>query len=233
MSNQKIIERIKKLLRLAARSTHEGEAANALSQAQKLMEKHGLDTNAPELSDVCEMDIASKIKSKRPPAYFGGLVWLVAKSFGCDVHRVTDWFDGCHKVVFTGHNERPEVATYVYEVFERQLLKARKEYIASLNKRIKRTTKVARADLFCEGWVVAVKSKVNEFALTETESTQIKEYRENEHPNLKQMKGREASEEKARGGADNAYSAGYGAGKQVELNHGVNGRETEKLTVNK
>ncbi|EHK0753644.1 DUF2786 domain-containing protein [Vibrio parahaemolyticus] len=230
MSNQKIIERIKKLLRLAARSTNEGEAANALSQAQKLMAKHGLDSHAPELSDVCQADVLSKLKANKPAAYFSRLVWLVAESFGCHVHRADSW-DGKHRVVFTGHNERPEVATYVYEVLERQLLKSRKEFLATLNKRLKRTTKTARADMFCEGWVTAVRSKVNALALSDAESTQIKEFQSKKHGELKTLNVRSASEKKARGGADNAFSSGYESGKQAELNHGVNGRESQKLTM--
>ncbi|EOW2077615.1 DUF2786 domain-containing protein [Vibrio mimicus] len=230
MSNQKIIERIKKLLRLAARSTNEGEAANALSQAQKLMVKHGLDAHAPELSDVCQADVLSKLKANKPAAYFSGLVWLVAESFGCHVHRADSW-DGKHRVVFTGHNERPEVATYVYEVLERQLLKARKEFLATLNKRLKRTTKTARADIFCEGWVTAVRSKVNALVLSDAESTQIKEFQSKKHGELKTLNVRSASEKKARGGADNAFSSGYESGKQAELNHGVNGRESQKLAM--
>ncbi|HHC7395436.1 TPA: DUF2786 domain-containing protein [Vibrio parahaemolyticus] len=230
MSNQKIIERIKKLLRLAARSTNEGEAANALSQAQKLMAKHGLDSHAPELSDVCQADVLSKLKANKPAAYFSRLVWLVAESFGCHVHRADSW-DGKHRVVFTGHNERPEVATYVYEVLERQLLKSRKEFLATLNKRLKRTTKTARADMFCEGWVTAVRSKVNALALSDAEPTQIKEFQSKKHGELKTLNVRSASEKKARGGADNAFSSGYESGKQAELNHGVNGRESQKLTM--
>ncbi|MBE3912378.1 DUF2786 domain-containing protein [Vibrio parahaemolyticus] len=227
---KKIIERIKKLLRLAARSTNEGEAANALSQAQKLMAKHGLDSHAPELSDVCQADVLSKLKANKPAAYFSRLVWLVAESFGCHVHRADSW-DGKHRVVFTGHNERPEVATYVYEVLERQLLKSRKEFLATLNKRLKRTTKTARADMFCEGWVTAVRSKVNALALSDAESTQIKEFQSKKHGELKTLNVRSASEKKARGGADNAFSSGYESGKQAELNHGVNGRESQKLTM--
>ena len=38
----------------------------------------------------------------------------------------------------------------------RQLGKARREYLAGLNKRMKTTTKTTRADLFCEGWCRAV-----------------------------------------------------------------------------
>ncbi|MCZ6372600.1 DUF2786 domain-containing protein, partial [Vibrio parahaemolyticus] len=88
-----------------------------------------------------------------------------------------------------------------------------------------------RADMFCEGWVTAVRSKVNALALSDAESTQIKEFQSKKHGELKTLNVRSASEKKARGGADNAFSSGYESGKQAELNHGVNGRESQKLTM--
>ncbi|WP_367971625.1 DUF2786 domain-containing protein [Vibrio scophthalmi] len=228
MPNNKNIDKIKKLLRLA-KSANEHEAAAAMSRAQALMQQMGLSSESPELSDVSQSDVASKFKAKKPASYFSYLANTVAEAFGCHLHfRYESFTKSCH-VVFTGHNERPEVAKYAHEVLERQLVKARQDYIATLNKRIKSSTKTARADLFCEGWVVSVSHLVKEFALSESESNQIDEYIKQKHPNLSASKGRSASVKNARGGSDGAYFSGIVTGRSAQLSHGVQGSEQAKL----
>ncbi|APF79515.1 DUF2786 domain-containing protein [Vibrio cholerae] len=230
MANSKHISKIKKLLRLA-KSTNEHEAAAAMSRAQALMQQHGLSDESPELSDVCTGEIQSKFKAKKPTNYFACLSTMVAEAFGCRVYFNWNCFKGGYVVTFTGHNERPDVAAYAYEVLERQLIKARKEFISTLNKRIKASTKTSRADLFCEGWVGSVRTKVKEFSLSDEESQQLATYMKQAHPDLKTGNTRKASTKNARGGADDALWAGHVAGKAAELNHGVNGQEQGKLSV--
>lgn len=230
MANSKHIDKIKKLLRLA-KSANEHEAAAAMSRAQALMQQHGLSSESPELSDVCTGEIHSKFKAKKPTNYFACLSTMVAEAFGCRVHFNWNCFKGGYVVTFTGHNERPDVASYAYEVLERQLIKARKAFISTLNKRIKASTKTSRADLFCEGWVGSVRTKVKAFALSDSESQQIDTYMKQAHPDLKTGDTRKASTKNARGGADDALWAGHLAGKAAELNHGVNGQEQGKLSA--
>ena len=229
MANDKNIDKIKKLLRLAKSAT-EHEAAAAMSRAQALMKQVGLSNESPELSDIGQADLKSKFKAKKPTAYFSCLVSMVAEAFGCQPNFRLEPYTGSSYVVFTGHNERPEVAKYAHEVLERQLVKARKVYISTLNKRIKKSTKTARADLFCEGWVIGVRRLIKEFALTESESTQIKTFMDSKYPNLTEAKSRSASVKNSRGGSDDAQWAGVQAGKNAKLNHGVGGKEQAKLT---
>ncbi|MGN0925824.1 DUF7168 domain-containing protein [Ectopseudomonas mendocina] len=60
---------------------------------------------------------------------------------------------------------RSRLSGYAYQVLERQLQKARREFLAwPKNKRCKRSTKVARGDHFANGWIDAVYHKVDEFA---------------------------------------------------------------------
>ncbi len=224
------IDKIKKLLRLA-KSANEHEAAAAMSRAQTLMQQHGLSQESPELSVVCSGHVESKFRARKPTTYFATLGAMVAEAFGCRVHFTWNWIKGGYIVTFTGHSERPDVATYAYEVLERQLIKARTEFMGTLNKRIKRTTKTSRADLFCEGWVSSVKMKVKAFALSDEESQQLATYMRATHPDLKQSDTRQASTKNARGGADDALWAGYNAGKDAKLNHGVDGQEQGKLSA--
>ena len=226
----KHIEKIKKLLRLA-KSAKEHEAAAAMSRAQTLMQQYGLSNESPELSDVCTGEIQSKFKAKKPTNYFACLSSMVAEAFGCRVHFNWNGFKGGYVVTFTGHNERPDVASYAYEVLERQLIKARKAFISTLNKRIKASTKTSRSDLFCEGWVVSVRAKVKAFVLSDEESQQLATYIKQAHPDLRTSDTRKASIKNARGGADDALLAGHLAGKTAKLNHGVSGHEQGKLSI--
>lgn len=231
MSNQKAIERIKKLMRLASKSTSKGEAANALSQAQKLMAKHGLQTDSPELAGVNEVKASSKTQSQSIPTHISALIRLICSAFGC--HAIRTLNDERTKlcITFVGHAERPTIAQYAYEVLERQLLKARKEYLGTLNKRIKQSTKVARADVFCVAWVMAVDEKVQKMAMSDDEIYQITTYRDNRWNDTSAPKTRQVSLKNTRGGDTAAMMAGHAAGSEAQLNHGVDGRESEKLTV--
>lgn len=225
--NNKQIEKIKKLLKLS-KSANEHEAALALSRAQTLMKELGLHADSPQFSDVHEQSVTSSSRSYKLPSYRNHLIAMVGKAFGCDCH-IDAWPGELVDVYFTGHNERPDIAAYTYKVLERQLTSARKNYIASLNKRIKKSTKTARADVFCQAWVNAVQQKVKDFALTPEENQQIAEYVKALHPTLVSSKTRTPSQKHLRGGKDHALTAGYMAGKQASLHHGVNGQEQTKL----
>ncbi|WGV98845.1 DUF2786 domain-containing protein [Vibrio sp. YMD68] len=231
MDKKKKIEKIKKLLKLSE-SSNQHEAALALGRAQALMKELGLTSESPQLSDVQEESIFSAIKSKTPASYIVGLISTIASAFGCHPHISRHLTLGRINVVFTGHNERPELAAYTYDVLERQLMKARKAFLSTLNKRNKQSTKTARADVFCNAWVYAVHDKVTAFALTEDESRQIEIYRQEQHPDLVTTKGREVSNKHLRGGQDAAAMAGYLSGKDAHLHQGMHGQEQTKLEHN-
>ena len=218
----KILEKIKKLLRLA-KSSNPNEASLALSRAQKLMEEHGIGADAPELSGVCDATITSQIKAQTPPRYIGYLAQSIKLVFGCDFYFRPTFTQMV--IVFIGHDQRPEIAGYVYTVLERQLTKARKEYLSGLSKKMKRTNKTARADQFCEGWTIGVHNKIKAFALSPEELNQIEAFKSNvvlECSHARAAKGKGQSHAEAR-------HQGYEASKDVTLNHGVNRKETYKL----
>ncbi|WP_407546527.1 DUF2786 domain-containing protein [Vibrio parahaemolyticus] len=219
----KVLNKIKKLLRLAT-SSNPNEAALALSRAQKLMQEHGISSNAPELAGVQDSMIDALSTAQKPTKYFGVLAYTVATAFGCEFYFQPTLKN--MQIVFIGHNERPEIAGYVFTVLERQLVKARKEFISGLSKRMKRSTKTKRADQFCDGWCTGVHRKVTAFALSETEQEQVKAFKE-QQSDLEDV---DLRSRKARSNADiQARSDGYVAAQDVVLSHGVNGTETVKL----
>lgn len=219
----KILDKIKKLLRLAS-SSNPHEAALALSRAQKLMQEHDIESDSPELAGVNDFVVDAMSKAKTPAKYFAILAHSVAKAFGCE-YCFQPTFKNM-EVVFIGHEERPKIAGYVFSVLERQLNKARKEFIDSLSNRMKKQNKTKRADQFCEGWCIGVYRKITEFALSEKEQQEVISYKNN----ISDLSSCSSLEAKGSGrAASESRMQGYRAAKDVTLNHGVDGSETVKL----
>lgn len=109
---------------------------------------------------------------------------------------------------------------------------ARKAFLDTQSKHLKRSTLIARGDSFCEGWVVGVNQNVKQFAMTPEEKQKMETYKAEAFKEEKwsETKIREKGNSKDYG---LAQSEGYKQGKEVTLNHGVNGKETVKLEVRK
>ncbi len=220
--NVKVLDKIKKLLRLA-KSSNPHEASLALSRAQKLMIEHNIGADNPELNGVCDETITSQLRIQTPPAYLAGLFNLVKEAFGCDGYFQPTFTR--MEMVFIGHDQRPEIAGYVYTVLERQLTAARKEFMSTLSKRMKKANKTIRADQFCEGWVIGVYKKVEVFALSDDEKLQIESFKKS--TSLEKANVRAAKSAGQKG--NEARYQGFKESKNVVLNHGVPGQESKKL----
>lgn len=214
MKNEKVLEKIKKCLRLA-KSSNPHEAAAAMRQAQKLMEKYNLTERDVDLTDV-EMSEHSAGTAQTPARWHQYLVNIICFAFGVKaVYIVT--MTGC-KVQFVGLDNQAEIAGYAYDVLFRQLRRDRNDHIATL-KRCKRATKTRRGDLFAEAWVMAVGKLVNKFALNEKQSELIKQWMQTHHPDTQKC---ESREHKAKANDWKSQNAGYRKGREAQLNQGVN-----------
>ncbi|HHT7859405.1 hypothetical protein NMV45_06120 [Pasteurella multocida] len=113
----------------------------------------------------------------------------------------------------------------------RKLQQTRKEFIATQNKRLKRSTLICRADNYCLGWVQGVYGTIKNFVLTPEEEGKIQQYSDELHKkmNLREAKVRKIGDTRERNGDDSGLK-GYMDGKKVKLNHGVNGQETLKIS---
>ncbi len=233
-NNEKLLNKIKKLLALS-RSSNPYESAKALGMAQKLMAKYHINHIDVEVS---ESDSKQKFAIK-PAIYIHKLATVITKAFGVECYfsnsiKDNDFYgDRKMHAVFFGQEERPEIASYCFDVLFRQLQKARKEFIATQSKRLKRSTLIARADSFCDGWVTGVYQEVNDFALTPKEKSIIEEYRVNlnKKMHLRKSDARDVGNTREKG-YNTSQSIGYQQGRKIKLNHGVNGKETPKLTAN-
>ncbi|MDP8080213.1 DUF2786 domain-containing protein [Phocoenobacter skyensis] len=233
-NNEKLLNKIKKLLALS-KSSNPYESAKALEMAQKLMAKYQVNQIDIEVS---ESDSKQKFAQK-PAKYINGLACIITKAFGVECYfsnaiKNNDFYgDSKMHAVFFGQEERPMIASYCFDVLFRQLQKARKEFIATQSKRLTRSTLIARADSFCDGWVTGVYQEVNDFALTPKEKSIIEEYQINlrKKMTLKKATTREVGNTREKG-YNTSQNIGYQQGRKVKLNHGVNGKETPKLTAN-
>lgn len=225
-NKEKYLNKIKKLLNLARNSTNASEAANAMSQAQNLMRAHKLTAQDIDLMEIGEASSkGAPSNAHAVPKYMVFLAEVICLAFGvrCFHTYKSGYFHTPKRIVtFYGPNERPQIAAYAFDVLARQMVKARKEYTATMRKSIKASTKIARADTFCEHWVQGAYQVIDEFVVSDAEATLITAYRRKlqEDTGMATAKMREAK--KCRG-SDNAADAGFQAGTNASLHHGVNG----------
>ncbi len=222
-NNEKILDKLKKLLALS-KSDNPHEAAVALQRAQKLMSAYGITQHDIALSDIDE-SISSywAAGSVNPPRYMLGLLDIIQAAFGVKSIIHSGFKPG---VGFYGNKDRVELASYTWEVLARQLIAARKNYIRQQNKRIMNKTKTSRGDKFAEGWVLAVRSEVQLFAMTREERELASLWLEQKYPDSGTTSGRQAG--KSRDG-DVSRITGYKEGENVRLHQPVNGQEQQKL----
>ncbi|EBU8699423.1 DUF2786 domain-containing protein [Salmonella enterica] len=222
-NKDKIIRRLKKLMALTG-SSNANEASAALARAQKLMETHGVTQDDIEILDINESICDYwPVGASNPPRYMAYLLQVIKGAFGVDCILL----GGCG-VSFYGLYNRPELAAYTFEVLGRQLIKARKDFIKTQNKRIKTSTKTARGDKFAEGWIIAVLNKIEKLARTAHEVELAERWLEKKYTRTVTRNVRESGKTRDN---DNARNSGYREGRQASLHHPVNGQEQAKLGV--
>jgi len=231
--NPKILDKIKKCLRLA-QSSNANEAATAMRQAQKLMEMHGVTTDDVHISEV-DSRTSRAGAGKTPPTHLAMLASMVADAFGAEIiytvgiDFMRDKWVG--KFEFYGVDGAGEISGYGFEVLARQLKKHRMAYLAALNKRLKRSTKIRRGDLYAQGWVSAVARQIAPHVRTETERSTLDKYKENRWADsLKDLKPRDSAQSMRNGDAD-ASCKGFQDGKKVNFHQGVRGSRQAAITA--
>lgn len=230
----KILDKIKKCLRLA-KSSNANEAATALRQAQVLMEKHGVSSDDVALSDIGTHTSESGT-GKTLPMHMAILIDMVCVAFGTKAvnQHQQEWWSGkwTRSVQFIGVGSSAEISGYAFEVLFRQLNRDRAAYLQTLNKRLKRATKVRRADIYCQAWVSEVSRKVSKHMVSEHEAELIEQFKKKSFKNLTDTKPVDRSEKMKRQD-DSAYLDGKRDGSKVNFHQGVNGNgERHKQLTN-
>ncbi|AWR82837.1 DUF2786 domain-containing protein [Salmonella enterica subsp. enterica serovar Virchow] len=222
---EQLIKRIRKLLALSRNNSNSHEAGQALSRAQALMRKHGITELDADISVIkTSSSKGAPSEAEKVPVWMGRLMNVVAGAFGC--HTYLDWritTGGYWRriVTFYGFGERPVVAAYAFDVLCRQMQKATKEYLSTQSRKLKQSTRRARAAMFRDGWVYGVRDVVDVFRLTEDETCVMNTWLQNQ-----QFEGMVVFREvKDCYGGDHARWQGYNEGKKATLHHGVDSRD--------
>lgn len=223
----RILDKIKKCLRLS-QSDNPNEAAAGLRQAQKLMAKHGVSDTDVALSDV-KTTRAKGTAAFDPPNWLWALVKLISDAFGVKHLYMakrgpqTKWKPQGY-VEFIGVGDAPEIAQYAFTILQRQLKRDRTDFLKQTHPRLKRSIKTRRADLFAEGWVLAVKDKVQALVIPASEQELIDQWmaRRSEESEISDAKLR--SYKDINRGDARAVLSGLEAGRRVQLHQGVTGK---------
>jgi hypothetical protein len=232
MQRADVLRKIKACLDRAKSSTFPDEAATALRMAQAMMEKHGVDH--PELAAAGIEEHWAKSRARtRPPTYEVRLANTVARMFGCDILFGQEYrdFTLVGGYTFMGAGASAELASYTYTVLSRQLTKARSEYAAKALSRY-RKNKVAAADEFCLGWVIAVARQVPTPELTDDRRAQLDAYKQRTYPDTQPGQTTSRSLTTKRDPGQHAV-IGYMVGSKAQVNTaiGANAAQQSLLTM--
>ena len=217
MDRKKALEKIKKCLRLAT-SANPHEAAAAMRQAQALMKEHGVGQVDVDMSGVEESTAVAGSKVT-PAKWEYQLANTVSKAYACKVIFAV----GIGRWNFVG--EVAEIASYTMTVLLRQVRQARRDFTLNTLKRCKQATKIKRADVFCEGWVLAVYNQVMKFANAEL-SPAVELYLSHHYPDLVNEPPRDRNKTTRQRFGLRALGdsmRGRLAASDVRLNHGMTG----------
>ncbi len=224
-----MLEKIKKLLRLAA-SDNPHEAALALQRAQELMQKHHITEQDIKLSEIKEQ-AANAYSAQKITSIEATLARCIADLFGCEYlfdYKATGY--GIRTMpIFIGLDPHQEIAAYAYETTHRKLMRARREHIATLSKRMKRHNKTRKADAFCLGWVGGIREKVEKLVPTTKPTDLINQYRALHYPDTVNSGTRDANKKRNKKDLMDMI-LGHIAADSEQINAGVGHKET--LTLN-
>lgn len=186
MDRAKALDKIRKCLRLA-KSSEPHEAAAALRQAQTLMREYDLDENDVHAAEVREASV--RASARRPVSWEVHLVNTIAAHFAC---RIVFAFEhGVPTYVFMGLSAHAEIASYAFATLLRQAKAARTAYIAKALSRCGPSSKTARADAYCAGWVLSATDLCLALVPSHDESRALDAYSAKRFGDLTTTKGRD------------------------------------------
>lgn len=214
---EKVIDRVQKMLALST-SSEPHEAAAALRQAQKLMEKYNLDLGTVQMAVIEELVVKSRFSVSNVKPYEAKLMHTIADAFGCKLM----WRSGSShnqdpygRFIFIGEKTQAKIATYTAEVMGRKLIVAKAKFTKELPSYYSRELKTKNIDGFCVGWVYEVTKMIHAFAGAPEMLALTNKYYEKNYPNTSSKK----TQERKLG--QQGYDAGIEAGSKESIQHGV------------
>lgn len=162
LEKDRILRRIKKCLALS-NSDNEHEAAAALRQAKRMMDKYGIDATEASAPDYEVHDLSvGKTKKSRLTQAERALYSVVSRFFGCTLYSNKRW------PVIVGVSPTPKIVEYAASVLLRQMRRGYDEVAAELENRVGGDIGVSfkrkARHSYSLAWTISVESKVREFA---------------------------------------------------------------------
>jgi hypothetical protein len=226
MDKQKVLSKVSKLMALAkSQGAAPNEVEIALRQARHLMNQYNLEHTEVAAQTIEEASVSTKTR-RAPQDWLHNLATICAQAFDCThlayFHPLEGW-----SFKFLGKGISPELAAHAYSTLHHQLVAARRAHVAQ-QKRCQLKTKRHRGQVFAEGWLNAVASKVNQFAggTDDTTVLEIQAYLEWHHPNLTELIIKPIE---AKGHDTRSLQAGWDQGKHAKLHRGVGQQANEAL----
>lgn len=157
-NREAIIEKIKKLLRLA-KSSNEHEAALAAARAQELLAKYNLDeTELSEREMPKEAEVSYTDIVKRPPTWIYLIAASVAGAFDCSY-----FFSAYGRMCFVGVDLDHEIASYTFSYLYRTIGRLAAQFMAKSQQRRLTLKGKKKARLgYCLGAASEVSRKLKE-----------------------------------------------------------------------
>ncbi|EMS2217474.1 TPA: DUF2786 domain-containing protein [Neisseria gonorrhoeae] len=216
MDKEKVLDKIKKCLALG-RSANEHEAAQALRQAQALMEKYKVNAEDIALSKVSEQKADRKMAFKLA-GWQWGVANMIADIFGCKSYQRGK------TMMFYGIGNRAETSAYAFDVVYRQISADRRKFLKTCRAG-KPSHRTYLADRFCGGWIASTWETVKKFEMSDEEKAIMDGYKKKEYPDMAEARTRDAKSSILQGSKMEyeALTRGMESGKQVKLHYAVNG----------
>ena len=221
MNKEKVLDKIKKCLALS-KSANEHEAAQALKQAQALMEKYEVNAVDIALSEVSEQGADRRMAFKLADWQWS-IANMIADIFGCQSYQRGK------TMMFYGIGNRAEISAYAFDVVYRQISADRRKFLKNCRAR-KPAHRTYLADQFCNGWIVGAWEIVKKFEMSDEEKAVMDRYAKKEHSDIVEAKTRDAKSSNLQGSKMEyeALAQGMESGKQVQLHHAMNGTDGVK-----
>lgn len=219
MDRAKLLDKIQKCLALS-KSPEPHEAAAALRQAQKLIDKHGVTDAELGLASYASEKVDCPVQAgKTLPEYLAVLTSLLQRAFGVrvTVHREIRVSDASWCVTYYGKADRVALSAYTHPVVWRAMHGAWNRHL-KLNPHLK-GERGGRGG-FLVGWLFGVERSVSELGMSEDEKVELQKYLEQEVPSITESKPVKSSEVKYNG---EALRAGVRASKDFSLHRPIGG----------
>lgn len=221
-----IVEKIKKLLALAARGEPH-EAALALEMAQRMMREHDVTAEEAEVGRIGSERLRSVATKSKVKGWELRLYSGIAEAFGCGL-MFEAGMDGVTDrrmyatYLFIGPKAEAQLSQYAAHVLQRQLTRARAAFTSSLPDYMTRGEKTGEVDAYCLGWVGAALSKVTKLVPNPARAAAIVRH-------IKENAASRKVGQQQRSGSADALNRGSSDGADASLNRPVEGRDAASL----